>query len=218
MSGSATKREPARRDAERSRRQILAAALEEFAEHGHAGARIDAIAERAGMSKPMIYSYFGDKDRLYAAALREAYMQIRRGELDLQLDQSSPEDAVRALVRFTLDHFRRKPWFVQMLMAENMRRGSTVRQIEDVGEIQSRLLCELDAVLQRGAVSGVFRSGVNAADLYISVAALCFFPISNQHTLRVVFGCPVDEAWLTRHAAAAEEMVLGYLRAEPGNV
>ena len=38
------------------------------------------IAERAGVSKPMIYSYFGDKDGLWAAALREAYVQIRAGE------------------------------------------------------------------------------------------------------------------------------------------
>ncbi|MCB1403094.1 MAG: TetR family transcriptional regulator, partial [Rhodobacteraceae bacterium] len=65
-------RPPQRRDAERSRRAILDAALEEFSELGHAGARIDAIAARAGVSKPLIYSYFGDKDALYMAALREA--------------------------------------------------------------------------------------------------------------------------------------------------
>ncbi|MCB1374923.1 MAG: TetR family transcriptional regulator, partial [Rhodobacteraceae bacterium] len=50
-------RPPQRRDAERSRRAILDAALEEFSELGHAGARIDAIAARAGVSKPLIYSY-----------------------------------------------------------------------------------------------------------------------------------------------------------------
>ena len=55
---------PARRDAATTRRRILAAALTEFSTHGHGGARIDRIAESAGVSKPMIYSYFGDKEDL----------------------------------------------------------------------------------------------------------------------------------------------------------
>ncbi|MEZ5722128.1 MAG: TetR/AcrR family transcriptional regulator [Paracoccaceae bacterium] len=78
------KRKAGPRDAERTRRAILDAALVEFSEKGHAAARMDAVAEAAGISKPMIYSYFGDKDALYAAALREAYVQIREGETELQ--------------------------------------------------------------------------------------------------------------------------------------
>jgi AcrR family transcriptional regulator len=53
--------------AENTRRRILAAATEEFARHGIAGARVDRIAERSGMSKPMLYSYFGAKERLFDA-------------------------------------------------------------------------------------------------------------------------------------------------------
>jgi AcrR family transcriptional regulator len=77
--------------------------------HGHGGARIDAIAERSGVSKPMIYSYFGDKDDLFAAALREAYVQIREGERQLKLDHQKPEEAIRPPVGFTLQHFRSTP-------------------------------------------------------------------------------------------------------------
>lgn len=51
--------------AEDTRRRILDAATEEFARHGIAGARVDRIAQRSGMSKPMIYTYFGSKDGLF---------------------------------------------------------------------------------------------------------------------------------------------------------
>ncbi len=201
-----------RRDAKRSKRAILDAALAEFAEHGHAGARIDAIAERAGVSKPMIYSYFGDKDELYAAALREAYVQIRAGERELLLDDKSPEEALRALIGFTLTHFRSKPWFISLLNTENLRGGATIRKIQDVGDIQSHLIDELGRILDRGVKAGKFRTGVNPVDLYIKIAALCYFPIANAHTLRAVFKCPVDDAWLDRHGQAAQEMVLRYLQ------
>jgi AcrR family transcriptional regulator len=121
------KRKPPRRDAALSRRAILDAALVEFADLGHAGARIDAIAERAGVSKPMIYSYFGDKDGLWAAALREAYVQIRAGERELDLGGKEPEAAIRALVAFTQDHFVEKPWFISMLNTENLARHRRCR-------------------------------------------------------------------------------------------
>ncbi len=202
---------PAKRDAKRSRRAILDAALQEFAKHSHAGARIDAIANRAGVSKPMIYSYFGDKDELYAAALREAYVQIRAGERELSLDDKSPEAAIRALISFTLDHFRSKPWFISMLNTENLLGGTNIRKIKDVSDIQSHLITKLSRILDRGVDEGVFRPGIDPVDLYVKIAALCYFPISNAHTLRAVFKCPIDRTWLDRHDQNAQDMVLSYL-------
>ncbi len=55
------------RDANRTRRRLLAAATEEFAAFGIAGARIDRIAAAAGCNKAMIYAYFGSKDQLFGA-------------------------------------------------------------------------------------------------------------------------------------------------------
>jgi TetR/AcrR family transcriptional regulator len=55
------------RDAERTRRALLDAALAEFAAKGRAGARVSEIAERAGVNKQLISYYFGGKDGLYRA-------------------------------------------------------------------------------------------------------------------------------------------------------
>ncbi|ASJ73324.1 TetR/AcrR family transcriptional regulator [Granulosicoccus antarcticus] len=208
-----TKATAPRRDAERSRRLILDAALVEFSEKGFAGARVDTIATQAGVSKPMIYNYYGDKDDLYAAALREAYIQIRAGERELHLEDMTPEEAIRTLVSFTLSHFKSKPWFISMLNTENLRGGSTIRKIHDVSEIQSMLLQELKKILERGQIEGVFRRGIDPVDLYITIASLCYFPISNAHTLRVVFKKPVDEdGWLNQRRLDAEEMIIRFLR------
>ena len=203
---------PARRDAAATQRRILDAALTEFATHGHGGARIDRIAEAAGVSKPMIYSYFGDKDALYAAALREAYVQIREGEKELQLGDLAPVEAVRSLVHFTFDHFRQKPWFISMLNTENLLGGETIQSIADVGDIQSNMISELRRVLAHGVRDGVFRDGVDPVELYITIASLCYFPISNRHTLRAVFKVPVDDAWVAARKKAVSDMVLSDLR------
>lgn len=179
---------------------------------GHSGARVDRIAARAGISKPMIYDYFGDKDAIYAAALREAYVQIRRGESQLALDPEAPEEAVRELVRFTMGHFRRKPWFIRMLNNENLLGGETVQTLQDAAGIQSVLVARLEEILRQGKRQGVFHREVDPVEFYIFIASLCYFPISNMHTLRAVFQVPIDEEWLDRRTEEAAEMLLCYLR------
>ena len=77
------------RDADRSQGTILAAARDEFAECGLGGARMDRIAERAGLNKRLIYYYFEDKEKLFQAVLEQAYRDIREEEHKLTCSISS---------------------------------------------------------------------------------------------------------------------------------
>jgi TetR/AcrR family transcriptional regulator of autoinduction and epiphytic fitness len=64
----------------RKRAAITEAALAEFVQRGYAGASVDAIAARARVSKPTIYSHFGNKERLFLAViggyLRDGYTDL----------------------------------------------------------------------------------------------------------------------------------------------
>lgn len=205
---------PRSRDAVATRKSILSAALMEFSTKGYAGARVDEIARSAGVSKPMIYEYFGDKDAIYAAALREAYVQIREGENALDLGGLSPAAAIEALVVFTMEHFRKNPWFISMLNTENLQGGGTIRKIHDASDIQSNLIGEIDEILKRGQEIGQFREDIDPVELYIFIASLCYFPVSNVHTLRAVFKCPIDDDWLKRRGQESAQMVVKYLLKE----
>jgi AcrR family transcriptional regulator len=57
--------------------QLLDVAEEQFAAHGYGGASIEVIARLAGVSRPIVYDHFGDKEGVYVACLRRA-----RGELE----------------------------------------------------------------------------------------------------------------------------------------
>ncbi|MDN5844225.1 MAG: TetR/AcrR family transcriptional regulator, partial [Alcaligenaceae bacterium] len=89
---------PISRDTERSQAAILAAARDEFTEHGFAGGRVERIAERAGVNKRLIYYYFGNKNDLFLSVLEGAYADIRAAELSLHLDMVDPVEALRKLV------------------------------------------------------------------------------------------------------------------------
>ena len=60
-----------KRDPERTRERIIGAAIAEFSEHGFAGARISAIAARAGVNQQLISYYFDGKEGLYRAIQRQ---------------------------------------------------------------------------------------------------------------------------------------------------
>jgi len=206
---------PARtaRDPERTRAAILAAATAEFTAKGLTGARIDAIARSAGANKRMIYHYFGDKDGLYLAVLEATYAAIRTAELELHLGDRDPVEGMRELVRFTWAYFIAHPEFLSLLGTENLNKASYLKRSKRIRELHSPLVGMISGLLERGEHERVFRAGVDPVQLYVTIAALGFFYLSNRHTLSTIFGRDLSG---TKSLAEREQhivdVVLTYLK------
>jgi AcrR family transcriptional regulator len=70
-------------DAQATKRRLIEAAADEFAEHGIAGARVDRIAAAAKSNKAQIYHYFGSKDDLFDSVFHELVVDtVRETPLD----------------------------------------------------------------------------------------------------------------------------------------
>jgi AcrR family transcriptional regulator len=176
------------RDAERSQATILAAARDEFAESGLGGARMDRIAERAGLNKRLIYYYFEDKEQLFRAVLEQAYLHIREEERKLNLLALKPPEAVRRLIEFTWDYYLAHPEFLTLLNSANLHRGRHLQASRRAREMNSPLIEMLGEILERGRKDGSFRGGIDPVQLYVSIAGLSYFYLSNSHTLSAIFG------------------------------
>jgi AcrR family transcriptional regulator len=204
--------EPVERNPTRTRLAIIDAATEEFAALGFAGARIDAIAARAEINKRMLYYYFGNKEDLFQAVLERAYDSIRSAEKNLHLDELDPATAIRQLVSFTWHYYLAHPEFLALLNSENLHQAVHLKDAESIRKTNSPLVDTLERVLDQGKKSGVFRSGVDPVQLYISIAALSYFYLSNNPTLSTVFGRdllhPKAKAERLSHMT---DFVLGYL-------
>ena len=207
------RRPPGERDPERTRAVILAAATEEFTTHGLDGARVDEIARRSGANKRMIYYYFGDKGGLYLAVLEEIYTDIRNAEISLHLNDRDPIDAMRELVAFTWKYFIEHPEFLSLLGTENLHRARHLKTSKKIRELHSPLVGIITTVLERGVRAKVFRNGVDPIQLYVTIASLGFFYLSNRFTLSTIFGRDLSEREaLAERGKHIEEVVLGYLR------
>ena len=208
--------QPALRDAERTRRAILAAATAEFAESGLAGARVDKIADVSGVNKRMLYYYFNSKDDLYLAVLEGAYTAMRASERELKLDHLEPLAAMRKLVEFKFDYFVQNPAMIWLLNGENMLGAQHLKRSTRLKEMHISLVRTIGGILHAGAAAGSIRANVDPLQLYMSISGLSYFFFSNGPTLSTAFGkdlrSPIARAARRAHVA---DVILGYLRPLP---
>lgn len=208
MAAKATKSKPMR-DAAATRERILKAAKLEFAKNGLAGARVDAIADRAKINKRMLYVYFGNKEDLFLAVLEDAYADIRDAERRLRLEHLEPVEALTTLVRFTWFYYLKHPEFLRLINSENLHRARHLKRSARIKEMHSPFVKMIGDLLDRGAEAGFFRRGIDPNQLYISIAALGYYYLTNRFTLSVIYGRNLGAApALDERLAVIEDMVL----------
>ena len=199
---------------EKTRENILQEAIVEFVQHGLAGARVDAIAERIHTSKRMIYYYFGSKEQLYVEVLEKLYGDIRNTETRMNLTALEPREAIRRLVEFTFDHHDQNVDFVRIVSIENIHNAEYVKRTETIKAMNSKILEGLGETLRRGAELGLFREGLEPLDVHLLINSFSFYRVSNRHTFSEIFQIELsDEAIKQRHREMICESVLRYLQA-----
>jgi len=203
-----------RRDREATRARILKAAIAEFARHGFAGARGERIAARARSSERMLYYYFGSKEGLFRAALEAVYAALRDAERALRLEERPALEALDGFCRFVWRYYVEHPEFISLLNTENLHQGRHIRKSPRLRELVSPVVGMLAELIARGERERVFRPGLDPVELYLAIASLGYFVLSNQHTLSAVLERELREGeQLARHWETSAEIVRRYVSA-----
>jgi AcrR family transcriptional regulator len=201
-----------RRNPDRTRREILEVATEEFATRGFAGARVDEIAERMRTTKRMIYYYFGSKRQLYAAVLEVAYAAIRSEEQTIDVEHLDPPAALRRVAELTFDHHEAHPHFIRLVAIENIHGAEHLAELPDVRSLGSPAIELIERILARGRESGDFTREVDALDVHMIISAYCVFRIANRYTFRTLFERDLlDPDRRVRYRRMVGDLVVGYV-------
>ena len=192
---------PAARDPVQTQRRILRAARNEFMRHGYSGARIERISRAARSSDRMIYYYFESKETLYLEVLESVYAELGDAESALALDPNRPVEALDQLIAFTWRYYLEHPEFVALLSNENLMRGAHITKSVKVKLLSRPVIEILGTILAEGERQGVFRRGLDVKKVYLTLAALGYFYLSNRFTLSSFLGTDLMQpsecdAWL----------------------
>ena len=182
----------AARNPKRSRERILAAALEEFAAKGFAGARVDSIARRAAINKRMLYHYFGNKEHLFREVLR-----LKMAERQAWAETLSGDPAESLTFWFEAackdtDWVRLLEWEAlqeadQRLIDEKNRRAATARGLERIRQRQAR---------------GQISTALDPRHVMLAMRSLTMFPAAFPQLTRLIMGRPISDPRFQKERAA----------------
>ncbi|MCU1529016.1 MAG: hypothetical protein JWP75_2779 [Frondihabitans sp.] len=178
---------PRRYDSAESAKLLLEASGIEFAQKGIGGARVDKIADRAGVNKAAIYTYFGNKEDLFGAVLHK-----RLGELAENVVVRSED--VPAYVGQLFDFLCEHPEIVRLYEQEGMHFAP-----EDAPDFDHREKYHQDRVaLIREAAQG---DDPDAEAMFLSLIAQAYWFFAAPQVVRMIFG-PLDDAETKRRYRA----------------
>ncbi|MDR3376380.1 MAG: TetR/AcrR family transcriptional regulator [Ancalomicrobiaceae bacterium] len=208
---------PHSRNAAPTQERLLSAAQAEFALHGYSGARIQRILSKAKANPRMLYHHFGSKSALYVAVLEAAFADLRRYELSLDVGDMQPLEGLLRLFDFMNDHFEANLALVSLIRNENLMKARFLKTSTKIREISSPVLAMVARFLERGAADRTLAANLDPLRVYILMAAICQFHLSNVHTLSALFDQDLSApAWRAARKQDARQMMRAYLLAGRG--
>lgn len=138
--------------------EIVAAALDVFAERGFSATRLEEVAERAGVSKGTVYLYFANKEDLFKAVVRQALVPtLAKAETQIREHPASARDQLAELFATMVGTIATPPAAAipKLVIAESRNFPDIARfYLEEVISRGFRLLA---GIIERGIATGEFR-------------------------------------------------------------
>ena len=192
-----------------SRAAILRAAAQEFAEHGIAGARTDAIARAARVNKALLYYYFKDKETLYGAVLDNAFFGMKTNIFQALDSDLPPREKIMAYVGAYFDFIASNQIYPKLMQREMMRarEGDSVHLNRLVKTYFQPIYRRVRELLHKGIAEGEFRK-VDPAHFIPSMVAMIVFYFSSAPVMqRIVRFNPLTPERIAERRAAVLDFI-----------
>ena len=179
------------RNAERSRAAILDAAERLFAEQGYDATSLTNVGAVAGVSRGTPGYFFRSKAELYQAVLDRCFAEVseavRAGRARALASGESPETILAGAVSDYFDFLAARPNFVRLIEREALNGSRLPEGVSHLSAGQEALAAISAELGLDDAPSG------EAAQLLLSIIALCWFPMIHARTVAPAVGVRLDD-------------------------
>ncbi|MEA3297071.1 MAG: TetR/AcrR family transcriptional regulator [candidate division Zixibacteria bacterium] len=201
------------RNQKTTREKILTNALTEFARHGLDGARVDRIADTAGVNKAMIYYYFSSKEELYNRTIIEFFsVVINKARLAIT-GGDSLEARLAALADMYVDVFTEHAEFSKLFLRELANPSSKITRKVARLWIQSGAPEEAEQLFRSGIADGQLRR-VNTTQAIVSFLVMNIGYILMSPVLDRVFDIPDRKEFLRERKKSVVDLFMNGVKAK----
>ena len=178
----------ASRDGETERR-ILNAAHRVFLRRGTHGARMQEVADEAGVNKALLHYYFRSKDRLAEAVFERAVGDFFPRLIGLLGSELPIEEKVEAVVHAETDFLAERPYLPGYIISELTFDPERIRTI--VGSRGSVPVARLQAQIDERVAAGTLRP-IRAEQFIVNLVSLIVFPFAARPLIETLLGLGGD--------------------------
>lgn len=159
---------------EETQKIILVAARQIFAKKGLAGARMQEIADSAGINKALLHYYYRNKEKLFEQVFQEALQKIFRPLGSFLLDDSELFQKIRNICRLYNEFLNEYPFIPNFVMNEansDPSRIINMLDVEGVVEGKEKTLIQINQAVEEGVIRPI-----DPRELVLNIVSLSIFP------------------------------------------
>jgi len=181
--------------------KILHTALQEFAEKGYDGARIDNISKMAGVNKALIYYHFTSKEELFTAVINDLFKNAISVSIE-PTGTSVRENLIQVMEHF-IDFLHDNPYFVKIM-------DQCVAQDRDIFHQlhhQNFFFETVMGMYQLGVQNGECRKVDHPEDFIVSLLGAVYFYFSHHKAIRKFYGNITEEEVISIRKKTLKDMI-----------
>lgn len=174
-----------------SEERILDAAHAVFLRRGTAGARMQEVADEAGVNKALLHYYFRSKDQLAQAVFRRAIGELLPHAMELLRSEMALEEKVRAIVGVYVDSLRQSPFLPGYMLGELTHHPERVHETFEslvgmkLGQLGDEVRSTITAQLEAEAAAGRMVA-IPAEDFLMNLVSMAIFPFAARPLLQLL--------------------------------
>lgn len=191
--------------------KILASAKKVFYQKGLKGARMQEIADDAGVNKAMLHYYFRSKQKLFDQVFSQSVRSITPQLMDVFMEQSNLPTKIAHLVELTIDLFLEEPFLSNFIVNELSTNPEKLFQsiLEYDDGLVGKVLPLISSQIQEGIEQGSIQSDLKPAELIVNILSLCLLPIMAQTVLQRMLD--IDDERMARFMAKRKQTVTQFV-------
>lgn len=166
--------------------KILDAAREIFHQKGFNGARMQEIADLAGINKALLHYYFKNKESLFEKIFNETFAQIASKLTEIFLSEMTLMSKIEIFVNFYLNFISRHSYIVQFVINALYEKPEQLREIILKQNLSPELL--LDQIKKQ--LKDEMGLDIDPLHIYVNILGLVIFPVVAKPLIQSIFAIP----------------------------
>lgn len=191
--------------------KILVSAKKVFYQKGLKGARMQEIADDAGVNKAMLHYYFRSKEKLFDKVFEQSVRSVTPMLMNVFLEQSNLNNKIAHMIEMMMDLFLEEPYLSNFIVNELSQNPEKLflNVLDYEGGLIGKIIPLISEQIQAEIEKGNVKADIRPAELIVNIMSLCLLPIMAQTVIQKTLN--IDDERMKRFMEKRKQTVTQFV-------